>query len=55
MKHKFFTLFFSVPMCSNAFVQPVIRGQKTIGGKGDDPFSGMYLTKDGGLIMGGSS
>lgn len=38
-----------------AFAQPRIKDQGVIGGKADDLFSCMYLTKDGGLIAGGFS
>jgi type IX secretion system substrate protein len=56
MKHKFFTLFFTVAVIyMNAFGQPVITGQVVSGGSADDYFTSMYLTKDKGLIAGGSS
>ena len=56
MKHKIFMLLFSIAsMYTNAFAQPHRAGQKAIGGKGYDEFSSMYLTEDGGLMVGGSS
>jgi hypothetical protein len=56
MKHKIFTLFLlTVLIYANAFTQPFIKAQKAIGGNADDLFSCMALTKDGGLIVGGTS
>jgi len=57
MKYKFLCLvFFAGIIYTNAFAQPVLKGgQKAIGGNDLDELSGMYLTKDGGLIVGGTS
>jgi hypothetical protein len=37
------------------FAQPVIKGQKTIGGNSFDHLSSLCLTKDGGVLVGGTS
>ena len=56
MKHTYFLLLlFASIIYTNAFAQPVIQRQKAAGGKSDDNLYSMYLTKDGGLIAGGSS
>jgi hypothetical protein len=56
MKHKFLLLvLFSGMIYANALTQPVIRGQKVIGGESWESLSSMYLTRYGGLIVGGSS
>jgi len=56
VKYKFTTLLFLAGIVyTNAFAQPTIKAQKTIGGNTEDMFTSMYLTKDGGLIAGGYS
>jgi hypothetical protein len=56
MKHKIITLFFLAGItCANAFAQPTIKAQRTIGGYRWDHFASMDLAKDGGLIVGGWS
>jgi hypothetical protein len=53
---KIFTLLLlSVIMHASTIAQPVIKHQKTIGSNLYDFFESMDLTKDGGLIAGGSS
>src|SRR5262245_6668663 len=55
MKSKIYTLLFAGIICSTAFAQPVIKWQKVLGGSEDDELSCMVRTRDGGLILGGSS
>src|SRR5690242_21836775 len=56
MNYKHLTLLISVAfLCTHATAQPRIKDQGVIGGKYDDMFSAMYLTKDGGLVIGGYS
>jgi hypothetical protein len=56
MKLKIFTLFFAASViCATGLTQPSIIAQKTMGGNYGDDFSSMWLTNDGGLIIGGSS
>src|SRR6478735_7462659 len=56
MKSKHLLLFMLTCISlTNALAQPVIGLQRTIGGSGDDIFTCMSLTKDSGLIIGGSS
>src|SRR5215831_11992549 len=56
MKHKYCSLFFLAGLTwANVFAQPVIKAQRAAGGSSDDHFLCMYLTKDGGLIVGGFS
>jgi len=56
MKHTYFALFLPVCFtCTFSFAQAVIGEQKTIGGSTNDNLQAIYLTKNGGLIAGGSS
>src|SRR5690242_6750926 len=54
MKHKYFLCTSIVCFVQlTAFTQPTIKNQKTLGGSSDDVLNSMYVTKDGGLIVGG--
>jgi len=55
MKHTLLLLILLANACLKSIAQPVIKVQKTIGGSFFDDLRSMYLTKDGGLIVGGSS
>ncbi len=56
MKQKLLpVVLFATVISINSFAQPVIKAQKTIGGGFGDYLTSLYLTKDGGLIAGGSS
>ncbi|TKK69817.1 T9SS type A sorting domain-containing protein [Ilyomonas limi] len=56
MKHSIFILLcLTVLMCTNAFPQQTIKRQRKAGGNRNDFFTCMYLTKDNGVIVGGSS
>ena len=56
MNYKHFALFICAALlCAHALAQPRIKDQGVIGSGGDDYFTCMYLTNDGGLIVGGSS
>ncbi|TKK65547.1 hypothetical protein FC093_19715 [Ilyomonas limi] len=48
-------LFTTAFITTVALAQPRIKHQGVIGGNEDDQFSSMYLTKDGGLIVNGTS
>lgn len=53
-KKTLLILFLTIITTKN-FSQPIIKNQKTIGGTGTDDFYAMALTKDGGVLVGGSS
>src|SRR5438132_11154862 len=56
MKGKFFTLLLvTIILYTNAFAQPIVKTQKTIGGSSFDYLTSICLTKDGGLIVAGYS
>ena len=56
MKYKYFTLLILAAfLFTSTFSQPTITKQKDIGGKNDDRFTCMDVTKDGGLVAGGYS
>lgn len=56
MKSQKFTLIIvTFIICTNAFAQIAIKEQKTIGGRSYDFLRSMDTTRDGGIIMGGSS
>src|SRR4051812_25414034 len=56
MKYKHLSLLLlGCIICANTFSQPTIIKQKAIGGNGPDDLSMISLTKDGGLIGGGTS
>jgi hypothetical protein len=55
MKHKFLHAIILICTYTGTFAQPVLVNQKAIGGTSGDLFVSMSLTKDGGLIAGGTS
>jgi hypothetical protein len=55
MNNKLSGTLLACSLFTSAFAQPVIKAQKDLGGGNVDVFSCMALTKDGGLIAGGSS
>jgi hypothetical protein len=56
MKHKYSSLLFvAIILYANAFAQPVIKTQRAAGGSLTEELTVMYVTKDGGLIVGGYS
>src|SRR5690242_16085006 len=56
MNYKHYSLLLMAGItCITALAQPRIKDQGVIGGNYNDYFTSMYLTKDGGLIVGGYS
>ena len=55
MKKTFTLLFFVFATGTNAFTQIQLKAQKTIGGNHEDILNVFALTKDGGMILAGSS
>src|SRR6476660_4741092 len=56
MKHKHLSLLLlGGIICANYFSQPTSVQQKAIGGNSSDDIGAISLTKDGGLIVGGTS
>jgi hypothetical protein len=56
MMHKYLMTVVSTSLLFvNAFTQPVLGPQRSIGGSSDDILINMSFTKDGGLILGGHS
>ncbi len=54
MKQKILSILFYA-LCIQGFSQPIIGPQKTIGGNSDDQLGGLWLTNDGGMVLGGRS